>query len=379
MMVGIDAGPLLGQRGISGYVSPLVRSLLKIDPDTHYRLFLRRGWLKHHAARSLAELAPVVPIHVPDRILSFWWDHLGWTLPVPRRLWRTLDLFLATCLVVPVIPRGKVVSIVYDLIPLRLPELFADHRAFRLKLERLIHRSSAVVAISQRTKQDLVEMLAADERSIRVIYPGCGEAFRPVSPSAIAEVAGRYGIKGRYILYVGAFGPHKNVPTLLRAYQWARLEGGLRTKLVLVVSSSREEETKPFLETLHVRDDIVLTGYIAAEDLPALYAGADLFVFPSQYEGFGLPVLEAMACGTPVIVSNRGALPEVAGEAGLYVDPENLSALAEAMCTVASDQTIRARMANAGLKQAARFSWTRSAAEMLALFREVVDSKADDA
>ena len=379
MMVGIDAGPLLGQRGISGYVSPLVRTLLKIDPDTHYQLFLRRGWLKHHAAGSLAGLAPVVSIRIPDRILSFWWDHLGWTLPIPRRLWRSLDLFLATCLVTPVIPRGKVVSIVYDLIPLRLPGLFAEHRAFRLKLERLIHRSAAVVAISQRTKQDLVEMLAIDERRIRVIYPGCDQAFHPTSPSQVAEVAIRYGIKGRYILYVGAFGPHKNVPTLLRAYQWARLEGGLRAKLVLVVNSSWGEETKAFLETLRVRDDIVLTGYVVAEDLPALYAGADLFIFPSRYEGFGLPVLEAMACGTPVIVSNRGALPEVAGEAGLYVDPENPSALAEAICTVAGDQTIRARMASAGLKQAANFIWTRSAAEMLALFREIVGSKADDA
>lgn len=377
MMVGIDAGPLLGQGGISRYVSPLVRSLLSIDQSTHYELVLRRGWLKHCDAGALEEMASVTRIGFPDRLLTFWWDRLGLTLPVHRKLWKSLDLFLATCLVAPVLPRGRVVSIVYDLIPLRLPELFSEHREFRSKLERLIRRSTSLVAISQRTKQDLVEILGVDEAHVHVIYPGCDEAFRPVEPLQVAEVALRHGIVGRYILYVGALGPHKNVSVLLRAYQLARREGGLAAKLVLVGNLRWGRETLALLESLRVRDDIVLTGHVAASDLPALYAGADLFVFPSRYEGFGLPVLEAMACGTPVIVSNRGALPEVAGDAGLYIDPENLSALAQAICRVAGDETIRRKMAAAGLRQAAHFCWSRSAADLLGLFREVSDLKAD--
>ncbi len=375
MRVGIDAGPLLGQGGISGYVGPLVRSLLAIEAGPQYHLFLRRGWLSHAGAGSLDELAPVVQVHVPDRVLGFWWDRLGWTLPMRRRLWRSLDVFLATCLLAPVLPRGGVVSIVYDLIPLRLPELFLDHARFRRKVERLIHRSDAVVAISRRTKQDLVELLGADEALVHVIYPGRDEAFRPISPSQAAEVAGRHGIRGRYVLYVGALGSHKNVSTLLRAYQRARLDGGLTAGLVVAGSLRWGQHAQAVLETLRVRDDILLTGEVPREDLAALYAGADLFVFPSRYEGFGLPVLEAMACGAPVIVSDRGSLPEVAGAAGLYVDPDDESALAAMMCRVVREPETRARMGAAGLEQAARFSWARSAADLLAIFRDVAGAR----
>lgn len=371
LMVGVDAGPLLGRGGISGYVRPLVRSLLAMDPDTDYRLVLRGGRVTRDRAGVLDGLAPVTRLRIPDRVLFFWWDQLGWTLPVRRRLWKNLDLFLATCLVAPVLPSGRVISIVYDLTPLRLPELFADHREFRRRLERLIRRSAAVVAISQQTKQDLVEVLGANPAVVRVIYPGKDEAFRPICSLRAAEVAARHGMGERYILYVGAQGPHKNVPALLRAYQRARLEGGLTAKLALVGSPRWGEETLAVMETLRIRDAIILTGEVSADELPPLYAGADVFIFPSRYEGFGLPVLEAMACGTPVIVSNQGALPEVAGAAGCYVDPDDEGSLARAICRIVGEPQTRTRMAAAGLEQAARFSWARSAAQLLTLFREV--------
>jgi glycosyltransferase involved in cell wall biosynthesis len=342
-----------------------------MDPETDYQLILRRGWTRHRAADTLDKLAPVTRVPVPDRLLFFWWDRLGWILPVRRKLWRSLNLFLATCLVAPVLASGRVVSIVYDLIPVRLPELFPDHAGFRQRVERLVHRSAALVAISHRTKRDLVELLGVDPALVRVIYPGRSEAFQPISPSRAREVTSRHGIQGPYVLYVGALGPHKNIPTLLRAYQRARLEGGLAAKLVVVGSTRWGRETLAVLETLRVRSDVVLTEAVSQEELPALYAGAELFVFPSRYEGFGLPVLEAMACGAPVIVSDRGALPEVAGPAGCYVDPRDEDALARAMCRILAEPETRAKMAAAGLEEAARFSWAQSAAELLALFREV--------
>jgi len=371
MRVGIDAGPLLGRGGISGYVGPLVRSLLAFDADTRYHLVLRRGWLRHEAAGALDELAPVARVRIPDRVLYFWWDHFGRAMPMPRGLWKSFDVFLATCLVAPVLSLGRVVSIVYDLIPLRMPELFPDHARFRRRLERLVNRSEAVVAISRRTKQDLVELLGVEGSLVRVIYPGTGEAFRPIPRSQAAEVARRHGIRGRYVLYVGALGPHKNVSTLLRAYQRARLDGGFAASLVVVGNPRRQAEIQAVLDTLRVRDEIVLTGEVPADELPALYAGADCFVFPSRYEGFGLPVLEAMACGTPVIVSDRGSLPEVVGAAGFCVDPDDEGALAAVMCQVIGEPETQARMAAAGLEQAARFSWARSAADLLVLLREV--------
>jgi glycosyltransferase involved in cell wall biosynthesis len=148
----------------------------------------------------------------------------------------------------------------------------------------------------------------------------------------------------------------------------------------MVVGSHRwGEDLLTVLERFDVRQDILLTGPVPAEDLPALYAGAECFVFPSRYEGFGLPVLEAMACGTPVIVSNRGALPEVVGQAGVLVDPEDPIALAAAMCQVTGDLDLRRRLVAAGLAQAARFSWTESARDLLSLLQKVADGGREDA
>lgn len=371
MKIGIDAGPLLGGGGISRYVAPLVRSLIAGDDGTDYHLILRRSWLKHQEAAALDGLAPVTRIHVPDRVLSLWWDRLGWTLPVQRTLWRSIEVFLATCSMAPVLPRGRVVSIVYDLIPLKFPELFPSHAAFRVQLKRLLRRSAAIVAISHRTKEDLVDMMGADPALVRVIYPGRDSTFQPVPSSRAAEVAKRYGLVGPYVLYVGAMGPHKNVPALLRAYQRARLDGRLAAKLLVVGGQRWGREAIDLAHSLRVRDDIVFAGEIPREDLPSVYSGATVFVFPSRYEGFGLPVLEAMACGTPVITSNQGALPEVVGAAGHCVAPDDEVSLADAMCRVASDPALRARMAAAGRERAATFSWTHSAGQLRTLLHEV--------
>jgi len=371
MRIGIDAGPLLGQGGISGYVAPLVRTLLSTDTASEYRLVLRRGWSSSQIPCELEVLAPVVQVRIPDRILSFWWDRVARVFPVYRDLWRSLHLFLATCLMAPVLPGGRVVSIVYDLIPLRLSSLFPERERFRRRLEYLVRGSAALVAISHRTKTDLTELLGVDPLRIRVVYPGRGEAFHPADPNVIAEVVARYGIRGQYILYVGALGPHKNVTTLLQAYERARLRNGLAAQLVLVGSQRWGEGTLSLLETLHVRSNVVLTGLVPAADLPPLYSGAACFVFPSRYEGFGLPVLEAMACGTPVVASNAGALPEVIGRAGLLVDPENPEGLAASMCQLVTDQQLRADLSARGLSRAAEFSWERSAHDLLTLLREV--------
>jgi glycosyltransferase involved in cell wall biosynthesis len=371
LRIGVDAGPLLSEGGISSYVGPLIRALISTDEHADYRLVLRRGWISHPAADRLTTLAPVTRIGVPDRLLSFWWNRLRWPFPWPRDLWRDLDVFLATCLFTPRVTCGKIVSIVYDLIPLRLPVLFPDADRFRQQVERVLSRSAAVIAISQCTRQDLVSLLGADPTRITVIYPGCTETFRPAAATEVATVAARYGLRGPYVLYVGSLGPHKNVPTLLAAFRRARLEQGFSAKLVLVGSHRWGAETLATLTSLPTQDDILITGPVPAADLPPLYTGAACFVFPSYYEGFGLPVLEAMACGAPVIVSRAGALPEVVGGAGILVDPGDPADLATAMCRVCRDPVFRNRMASASLVQASRFSWTQSAADTMGLLREV--------
>ena len=278
----------------------------------------------------------------------------------------------------PFSPGGKVVSIVYDLIPLRLPSLFPQRDAFREQILQLLRRSSTVLAISEHTKQDLVELLGEDPLRVFVAHPGQGRHMHPVPSSEFLRVIQRYRIHTPYILYVGSLGPHKNVITLLRAYETARLDGRITGQLVLVGSDRWGADSLRVLETLRVRKDVVLTGFAPAADLPALYSGAACLVFPSLYEGFGLPVLEAMACGTPVIASNRGALPEVVGEAGTLVDPLDADAFAKAICDLFNTPARRAERSARASAQAATFSWDRSAAKVMTVLHQTADISASD-
>jgi len=369
LRVGVDAGPLFGEGGISEYIRPLLRALFAMDTESDFRLILRSGWHRPSTAEAWTGLPPLTYIRVPDRVLALCWDRLGWRLPIHRSVWNSLDVFLATCLVAPILPRGRLVSVLYDLIPLRLPGMFPDRERFRRRVARLIARSSAVVAISHRTRQDLVEQMEVDPALVHVLYPGRREGFGPASTAAIAEVTGRLGIHDPYILYVGALGRHKNIPTLLQAFEQVRRHGNVPVTLVLVGSLRWGAETLTALETLPIRDHVIVTGPVPDADLPPLYSGAACFVFPSLYEGFGLPVLEAMTCGTPAVVSNRGALPEVVGDAGLVVEADDPAAFAEAMCRLLDDPQLRARYAAAAVARAARFSWRQSAASLLALLR----------
>jgi glycosyltransferase involved in cell wall biosynthesis len=177
----------------------------------------------------------------------------------------------------------------------------------------------------------------------------------------------RYAIKGAYILYVGSLGPHKNVETLLRAYEQARRANRLSASLVLAGGTEWGGETLALLESLSVKQDVIVAGFVPDEELPALYAGADLFVFPSLYEGFGLPVLEAMAYGKAIVVSKGGALPEVVGSAGIRVDSDDIDAFAEAIAHVLEDTSRRESMEQASLAQAEKFSWEASATALACL------------
>lgn len=371
MVVGIDAGPLLGQGGISRYVTPLIRRLLTTGTSTAFELLLRRSWKDQTTGSDLDELAPLSRISTPDRLLSFWWDRFDAPFPLQRTLWNRLDLYFDTCLMGPILGQGKVIALVYDLIPLRLPELFTDHRTFRNRIERVCRRATALVAISAQTKQDLIDLLGIDPAKISVIYPGTLEAVAMPDRIRIGTVLHKHRIAGPYLLYVGALGPHKNVATLVQAYERARVTGSLAAKLVIVGGHTWGRSTLDRVAHSPVKEEVILTGFVPDEELFCLYAGADLFLFPSLYEGFGLPVLEAMAYGLPVLTSNTGALPEAIGEAGISVDPRDSDAWAGNMVRIMGDADLRRTMAQQSLRQAGRFSWTRSVERLQGLFEQV--------
>lgn len=235
-----------------------------------------------------------------------------------------------------------------------------------------LERASQVVAVSQSTKEAIVDEFGTASGKIRVTPLAADPAFaRPVSEAQLARVKDKYGIDGEYFLAVGTLEPRKNLRALLLAFAGIRKH----TSEQLVVVGGQGwlfDETKELLRKLGLGDRVIFTDYAPAEELPGLYAGAKLFVFPTFYEGFGIPVLEAMLAGTPVICSNTSSLPEVAGAAALYFDPNDTKALALALQRTLEDEPLRTRLAEAGREQAGQFSWKRTAELTLAAYRKAL-------
>jgi glycosyltransferase involved in cell wall biosynthesis len=232
-----------------------------------------------------------------------------------------------------------------------------------------IKKATRIIAVSHSTKRDLVQHLSIPEERIRVVYEGVDhQRFRPVA---------RKLFDFPYILYVGSEHPRKNLVTLLRAFGRLKREARFRDiKLVKVGKAGGPEadfrgQTLQAIRELNLSGDVVFTGYVPERDLPAYYSGALCFVLPSFYEGFGLPVLEAMACGCPVVVSRVSSLPEVGGEAAIYINPNDPEDLAGALRQVATDEGLRRDMSRRGFEQARRFSWKHTAQETLEVYREV--------
>lgn len=290
------------------------------------------------------------------------------------------NVFFATDLNSYLVPVAgvKVVSMVYDLIPFIFPEVMASQPlpvriGWRTNFRKLCS-SDIVIAISQATRDDMIRILSVSPERIKVVSPGIDHDLfnrgRAVEPKGQKEVLGRYGVSGRYLLYVGDSEWRKNLRRCLEAFQGVDRD----VKLVLVgkrvVTDSRLHD---WIDELSLTGRVITPGFVPDEDLAPLYGGAIAFLFPSIYEGFGLPVAEAMACGCPVITSAVSSLPEVAGEAGILVDPLSVADIRLAITRVVADAGLRQRMAAEGIVQAARFSWQKAAAETAALLRAVAE------
>lgn len=236
--------------------------------------------------------------------------------------------------------------------------------------------ADAVVTVSHSARRDLLAFHDVPEERVSVMHEAAGPAFRPVHDEVKrARIRRRYALPERFILYVGAIEPRKNLPRLVSSFAAAR-RAGIPHELVCVGPygwSSRD--LYDWVDRLDLGDAVHFTGYVPADDLPVIYNLAEFFVFPSIYEGFGLPVVEAMSCGTPVITSNTSSLDEIAGDAALTVDPHDVDAITAAIVLLAGDSARRATLAQRGLARAAQFSWSRTAREMLALYARVAGER----
>jgi glycosyltransferase involved in cell wall biosynthesis len=272
---------------------------------------------------------------------------------------------------------------IHDVIPLRLPAYRAGKKveAYMRLVAQAAHKASLIITVSQHAKQDMIDALHLPAERIRVTYEAAGDAYVPITdPEMLAKMRARYGIGERYIFYLGGLDQRKNVPQLVRAFAhlYKQLE---QPDLQLFISGNPDKQKgplfpdpRPIAEELGVADHVIYR-FVEDEDKPAVYSGASLFVFPSLYEGFGLPPLEAMSCGTPVVCSNRTSLPEVVGDAAISVDPTDTQALVEAMRSVLSNSTLANDLRARSLQRAAQFNWRKTAVETLAVYEEVLARK----
>ena len=270
------------------------------------------------------------------------------------------------------------VATIHDVIPYIYPETSSrlDWLIYRCWLPLAVRRLDAIITVSEQSRSDIIRYLPTQPEDVTVIPEAASNTYCVLDQAEVAVALARHGIDFPYILYVGSVEARKNLPRLLAAYAQLREWSG-QWKLVII--GARKWKSNPVFDTvrqLGLESHVHFTGYVEESDLPALYNGASLFVFPSLYEGFGLPVLEAMACGTPVVTSNTSSLPEVAGDAALLVDPSDVAAIAWAMRRVLDDHALSAKMRAKGLARAREFTWERTARETIAVYERVLGKTA---
>lgn len=375
MRVGIDYTSAARQRaGIGRYTRELIRALLSLESGHEYTVFAAAGGLKGDDWKPGVgqEGVRVRSLPLSDDWLARLWHRLR--LPIPIEVVTgPLDIFYSPDFTLPpTMGATRRVLTVHDLSFVHHPDAFVP--SLRRYLERVVPRSiqqaDRVLADSAHTRADLITLFDVSPEQVTIIYPGVDPRFRPnPEPGERERLRKRYGIGDEpYVLSVGTLQPRKNYVRLMEGF--VRLRGGADTRAQLVIAGGRGWLYDEIVAEASRHDSVRLLGFVEDEDLPALYRGASVFAFPSLYEGFGLPVLEAMACGTPVMCSNASSLPEVAGESALLVDPLNADALTGALARVLADRGLRERMVDRGLAQAAEFTWERSAGQLL----DVIDS-----
>lgn len=274
----------------------------------------------------------------------------------------------------PTVRRSKNILIIYDLSYIHQAE--HSDRANRQYLKRFVPRSikkaAHIITISQSSQHEILSQYGVEPSDITIINPAVDhQVYRPQSTNSVERVSKKYGLGGAYILYTGTIEPRKNIVGILNAYEL--LPQALRSQYVLVLAGGKGWLDQHIQQRLSELKDlkIITTGYVPDEDLPAIYSGAAVFVYPSFYEGFGMPPLEAMACGVPVITSNNSSLPEVVGDAGIMVQAEDAGELAKQMERVLTDPKLAAELRKKGLLQAQKFNWEDSAKRLLEVIERV--------
>ncbi len=363
MRIGIDATTAAQTRivGISRFIVNLVANLVEVDPRSEYYLFYRPRALKRpqciwrpHNDR----------FHI--RILQE---------PFNRRLLRSLDVFHATYQRLPayhdLVPY---LGSLHDIFYMSQPEMGSPRtrQRWQARYRDVAVRSRLIMTLSEFSRSEIVRLLGIEAERVRVVPLAASPGYVPQAESTVAALRRRYGLEQPYILFGGGFGRRKNAVGALRAFAVALPR--LPPDVCFALSGSggpQESEARALIRAAGLGSRIKLLGFVADEDYPGLMTGSLLYFFPSLLEGFGLPALEAMSCGAPVVTSSTTSLPEVCGEAARLVDPSSDAEMADALVEVAGNQTLREQLGQQGLRRAQHFTWRRVAESILGLYREI--------
>lgn len=361
MKIGINVQLSVGEKtGIGNYIYYLTKALNCIDPINDYCYFtyqkylsqgswLRILWEQFILPRDIKKEGADV-IHLPD-----------YALPI-------MDMG----------SRPYIIT-VHDLAFIFYPETFSKGKLLTklLLIKPSLAKARRIIAVSENTKKDLIDVYKIPAEKIRVVYNGVDvDQFKPLDKQDVEKQLQDLGLIPGYILYIGTLEPRKNVPTIIKAYKALKEKYKIREKLVIGGGKGwLYDDIFRLVSELNLIEDIIFTGYVKAEDLPYLYNGAAVFVYPSLYEGFGFPPIEAMACGVPVVTGNVSSLPEVVGDAGIQISPTDVEAVASAIYKIISDPVHAAELSDRGLERCKRFTWEETAKKTMAVYREVFNEQ----
>jgi glycosyltransferase involved in cell wall biosynthesis len=384
MHVGIDYTAAAWQgAGIGRYTRELVRAIVSQGAAHRYSLFYAAGGLDRDSPymaelRQLCDTYPHVrgvPIPLSPRRLTQFWQRLR--MPVPIELFTgSLDLLHAPDFVAPP-TRAPTIVTIHDLSFLVHPECAEPSMVRYLTdaVPRGLRHANVILADSQATCRDITRLLVVDPARIELVYPGVGPQFQPMPAEATEPVRRRLVLPDRFVLFVSTLEPRKNLVRLLEAFAQVVQGEDSAGKLHLVIGGRRGwlyEDIFTTIDRLELRERVQLLDYVHDKDLPALYNLAAAFAYPSIYEGFGIPPLEALACGTPTVTADNSSLPEVVADAAVLVSAEDVGSIASGLARVVSDEALRTRLRAAGPAQARKFTWQQAATRVLACYQRAV-------
>ncbi|MGQ9631095.1 MAG: glycosyltransferase family 4 protein [bacterium] len=372
MKIAVDATSLPPSIGGAGkYIINLIKGLANVDKENMYYIFAKKRDLSKFNInqRNFNFIACSTNIR-PLRLL---WEQFV----LPFHLWRyKIDVLHSPHYTTPLmLGRWKSVVTFHDMTFYLYPErhILSKRLFFKIVIPLSLRRCDWAIANSNSTKEDMIRILNADPCKITVIHLAADPRYKPIGDLERLETIKRdLGISNKYILYVGTLEPRKNIPQLIKAYSELRKKG-IRHRLVIAGGKGwNYDNIFNLIKSLNLEDKVIFTGYVSEKELPILYNGADVFIYPSLYEGFGIPPLEAMSCGVPTISSNASSLPEVVGEGGILVDPGNIEALRDVMYQVLTDNSLRIELCKKGLEQAGKFSWEKTAEETIKVYKKAL-------